>query len=177
MNNLALDGGTIKDIGTVEVTVDSTIGGGAVIDGDVGSLVIDCDHALTLDTATLENLDVTDHGALDVNIDTTLTLSNVTVHGGEIDGADATSGDIASTLDVTGDSTFCGVHLSGGDLTVEGGVTLTLNGGTVCDVSVTGTDATCSGDVVASTIDVTGDSTFSAVKLSHGDLTVESGSR
>jgi fibronectin-binding autotransporter adhesin len=174
LNNLALDGGTIKDIGTVEMTVDSTVGGGAVIDGDVGSLVIDSDHALTLDTATLENLDVTNHGALDVNIDTTLTLSKVTVHGGEIDGIDATSGDIASTIDVTGDSTFCGVHLSGGDLTVESGVTLTLSGDTVSDVAINGVNA-ASGDVVASTIDVTGDTTFSQVTMTDGNMTVEGG--
>ena len=172
LNNLALDGGTIKDIGTVEMTVDSTIGGGAVIDGDVGSLVVDSGRILTLDTATLENLDVTNHGALDVNIDTTLTLSNVNVHGGAIDGADATTGDLASTIDVTGDSTFCGVHLSGGDLTVESNVTLTLSGDRVSDVAIAGTDAL--GCIVASTIDVTGDSTFCDVSLSGGNLTVES---
>jgi hypothetical protein len=173
LSNVALDGGTIKDIGTVEVTVDSTVGSNAVIDGDVGSLVIDCGHALTFDTATLENLDVTNHGALDVNIDTTLTLSNVAVHGGAIDGADATTGDLASTIDVTGDSTFCGVHLSGGDLTVEAGVTMTLSGDRVSDVAINGTDA--SGCIVASTIDVTADSTFCDVSLSGGDLTVEAG--
>jgi hypothetical protein len=174
LNDAALDGGTIKDNGTVEMTVDSTIGGGAVIDGDVGSLVIDCDTTLTADGATLQNLDVTNHGAaIDIDSGTTLTLSDVTVHGGTIDGVDATSGDLASTIDVTGDSTFCGVHLSGGDLTVESDVTLALSGDRLSDVAINGTDA-ASGGVIASTIDVTGDSTFCGVHLSGGDLTVES---
>jgi hypothetical protein len=173
LNDAALDGGTIKDNGTVEVTVDSTIGGGAVIDGDVGSLVIDCDTTLTADGATLQNLDVTNHGAaIDIDSGTTLTLSDVTVHGGAIDGVDATSGDLASTIDVTGDSTFCGVHLSGGDLTVESDVTLTLSGDRLSDVAINGTDA-ASGGVIASTIDVTGDTTFSEVTMNGGDLTVE----
>ena len=178
LSNVALDGGTIKDNGTVEMTVDSTVGGGAVIDGDVGSLVIDSGHILTVDTATLQNLDVTNCGAtVDIDSGTTLTLSDVTVHGGAIDGVDAApSGSVvASTIDVTGDSTFCNVDLSGGDVTVESNVTLTLSGGSVSDVTITGTDAACSGDVVASTIDVTRDITFSHASLTSGLLTVDSG--
>src|SRR5262249_5852041 len=63
LNNAALSGGTIKDVGTVDMTVDSTVGGGAVIDGDIGSLVVDSGHTLTVDTATLQNLDITNSGA------------------------------------------------------------------------------------------------------------------
>ena len=170
---VGLDGGTIKDNGTVEVTADSTIGGNAVIDGDVGSLVIDCGKILTADNATLQNLDVCNHGTLGIDSDHTLALSNVVVHGGAIEGTDASGCIIASTIDVTGDSKFCDVSLSGGGLTVEGGVKLTLSGGTVSDIAINGTDA--SGCIIASTIDVTHDSAFSDASVTGGGLTVGCG--
>ena len=80
--------------------------------------------------ATLTDVDLHNCGQVTVDNDTTLTLSGTTIHGGEIDGANATAGDLASAIDVTGDSTFCDVKLSHGDLTVEGGVTLSVEGDT-----------------------------------------------
>ena len=158
---------TVSD-GTLETSCGGLIQVGCGSDTTIECASIACGTDVQVDsgaTLTLDNDTVTGttfHDAcsaiLAVDGDTTSTLSGVTVHGGAIDGVDAaTSGDVvASTIDVTGDSTFCGVHLSGGNLTVESDVTLTLSGDKVSDVAIAGTDA--SGSIVASTIDVTGDS-------------------
>jgi len=124
--------------------------------------------------ATLTHVTLNNCGEITVDSDSTLTLSGTTVHGGAIDGSDASGCIVASTIDITGDSTFCDVKLSHGDLTVEGGVTLTLNGDTVCDVAIENGTVT-SGGVTAGTIDVTGDTTFNDVTLDDGNLTVEGG--
>jgi fibronectin-binding autotransporter adhesin len=146
---------------------DVTITGGTLETSCGGLIEVVCGSDTTIECATIAC-------STDVQVDSaaTLTLSGVTDHGGSIDGTDASGCIVASTIDVTGDSTFCGVHLSGGDLTVESNVTLTLSGDRVSDVAITGTDA--SGCIVASTIDVTGDSTFCDVSLTGGNLTVES---
>ena len=146
---------------------DVTITGGTLETSCGGLIQVACGSDTTIECATIAC-------GTHVQVDSaaTLTLSGVTDHGGSIDGTDASGCIVASTIDVTGDSTFCGVHLSGGDLTVESNVTLTLAGDRVSDVAITGTDA--SGCIVASTIDVTGDSTFCDVSLSGGNLTVES---
>jgi fibronectin-binding autotransporter adhesin len=146
---------------------DVTITGGTVETSCGGLIQVVSGCNATIDCATIGC-------GTDVQVDSaaTLTLSGVTDHGGSIDGTDASGCIVASTIDVTGDSTFCDVHLSGGDLTVESNVTLTLSGDKVSDVAVSGTDA--SGCIVASTIDVTGDSTFCDVSLTGGNLTVES---
>ena len=107
--------------------------------------------------ATLTDVNLHNCGEVTVDGNTTLTLSGTTVHGGTIDGTDASGCVIASTIDVTGDSTFCDVNLSGGDLTVEGNVTLTLSGVTVDGTTID--DYTDSGSfVIPGTIHVTGDS-------------------
>ena len=155
---LVLEGGTTMSGGTLSI---ESSGGVEIVNGGGSG------------GATLTNVTLYNCGEVTVDNDTTLTLSGTTVHGGAIDGTDASGCIVASTIDVTGDSTFCGVHLSGGDLTVESNVTLTLSGDRVSDVAINGTDA--SGCIVASTVDVTGDSTFCDVSLSHGDLTVEGG--
>jgi fibronectin-binding autotransporter adhesin len=124
--------------------------------------------------ATLTDVNLQNCGEISIDGDTTLTLSGTTVHGGTIDGTDVSGCVVASTIDITGDSRFCDVGLSHGDLTVEGGFTLTLNGGTICDVAIEdGTVTSCG--VIAGTIDVTGDATFTNTNLNDGNLTVESG--
>ena len=124
--------------------------------------------------ATLTDVNLQNCGEISIDGDTTLTLSGTTVHGGAIDGTDVSGCVVASTIDITGDSRFCDVGLSHGDLTVEGGLTLTLDGGTICDVAVEdGTVTPCG--VIAGTIDVTCDTTFISTTLNDGNLTVESG--
>ena len=95
-----IDGTTITDDGTIHVTANSTLDGNAVVDGDVGVLTVDSGVTLTLDDATLENLNVTNGGALQIDGGDKLTLSKVSIAGGTI--ADAGS------IDVTGDSTLSG---------------------------------------------------------------------
>ena len=77
------------------------------------------------DGATLTDVNLQNCGEISIDGDTTLTLSGDAVHGGAIDGTNASGDIVASTIDVTGDSTFCDVGLSHGDLTVESDVTLT----------------------------------------------------
>ena len=183
LSGTTVDGGSVADPGSIDVTDDSAINdttvNGATGDPDKSGVVtVESDVALTLDNTTLETLGVANHGTLQVDGDTTLTLSDVTVHGGAIDDYSSTgpSGSIvAGNIDITGDSTFCGVDFHGGNLTVEGGITLTLAAGD----SITGTtieDGTVtSGGVTAGTIDVTGDTTFTSTALHDGNLTVEGG--
>ena len=154
-------GGTITDDGTIHVTANSTIDGNAVVDGDVGVLTVDSGVTLTLDNATLENLNVTNGGALQVDGGDKLTLSKVSIAGGTITDA--------GNIDVTGDSTLDGgVSLNNGALTVESEVTLTLAGATI-----DGTTITDDG-----TIHVTANSTIDGNAVVDGDvggLTVDSG--
>ena len=160
-------GGLIQVVCGSETTIEcANIACGTDVEVDDGA-------TLTLDNVTVTGTTFHDacNAVLAADGGTTLTFSGVTVHGGSIDGTDASGCIAASTIDVTGDSTFCGVRLSGGDLTVESNVTLTLSGDKVSDVAINGTDA--SGCIVASTIDVTGDSTFCDVSLTGGNLTVE----
>ncbi len=79
-----IDGTTVTDDGTIHVTADSTIDGNAVVDGDVGVLTVDGGVTLTLDDATLENLNVTNNGTLQVDTNDKLTLSQVSIAGGTI---------------------------------------------------------------------------------------------
>ncbi len=95
-----IDGTTVTDDGTIHVTADSTIDGNAVVDGDVGGLTVDGGVTLTLDDATLENLNVTNNGTLQVDKNDKLTLSQVSIAGGTITDA--------GSIDVTGDSTLSG---------------------------------------------------------------------
>ena len=154
-------GGTITDDGTIHVTANSTIDGNAVVDGDVGGLTMDGGVTLTLDDATLENLNVTNGGTLRIDGGDTLTLSKVSIAGGTITDA--------GNIDVTGDSTLSGgVSLDNGALTVESEVTLTLAGATI-----DGTTITDDG-----TIHVTANSTIDGNAVVDGDvggLTVDGG--
>ena len=154
-------GGTITDDGTIHVTANSTIDGNAVVDGDVGGLTVDGGVTLTLDDATLENLNVTNGGTLRIDGGDTLTLSKVSIAGGTITDA--------GNIDVTGDSTLSGgVSLDNGALTVESEVTLTLAGATI-----DGTTITDDG-----TIHVTANSTIDGNAVVDGDvggLTVDGG--
>ena len=76
----------------------------------------------------IDGVTIANHGSLQLDDGAALALSGVAVHGGSIDGTDASGSIVASTIDVTGDSTFRDVNLSGGNLTVEGAI-LTLDDG------------------------------------------------
>ncbi|HEX3503105.1 MAG TPA: FecR domain-containing protein [Xanthobacteraceae bacterium] len=89
LSGAVVDGGDIFDGGNIEVAASSTIGGGALVQGACGQLTVDAGVTLTLDDATLENLDATNHGKLQVDSGHTLNLTNATISGGTIneDGA------------------------------------------------------------------------------------------
>jgi hypothetical protein len=160
-----LAGGTIDDAGTLSVTSSSAIDN-ARVDGG-GDLTVASGATLTLSEVTLD--DVTLSGSFSnsdtLTIDDTVTLAGATLAGGTIDDA--------GTLSVTSSSAIDNARVDGGgDLTVASGATLTLDADTLSAITIDGVDAT-TGGVVASIIDVTGDSTFTDVTVNNGDLTVE----
>ena len=115
-----LDGGTVADDGNIDITSSSKITDGAVVQGDVGALTVDSGIILTLDDATLENLDVTNDGTLQVDSGHVLTLSNTTVDGGTI----VIDAGATLTLD---DATLENVDvINHGTLHIDSGDTLTL---------------------------------------------------
>src|SRR5579862_7230017 len=162
--NVIDDSAIVVASGTTLTLEDGT----TIVGGGTGTLTVDSGSTLAIDSggATLACLSVDNCGGeITIAADTTLTLHRVTVHGGDIDGTDAlpTGSIVASTIDVTGDSRFCNVDLSGGDVTVEKGATLTLDGGTVSDVTLQ-TD----GDGL---IEVgCGGSTFDGVTINDGSI-------
>ena len=114
-------------------------------------------------------------GNLTVEGGVTLTLSGDTISGTTIEDGTVTSGGVtAGTIDVTGDTTFSNTALNDGNLTVEGGKTLSLSGDTISDAAIEDGTVT-SGGVIAGNIDVTGDTTFCNTTLNDGNLAVEGG--
>ena len=140
-------GGTIMDDGAIHVTANSTIDGNAVVDGDIGVLTVDGGVTLTLDDATLENLDVTNGGTLRVN--GSVTLSGVTVNGGTIDDT--------GTLLVSASSEIENATVNGGgDITVTGGQILTLDAVTLDNVTVSGSVSNASTLTIDDTVTLSG---------------------
>ena len=114
-------------------------------------------------------------GNMTVEGGVTLSLSGDTISGAAIEDGTVTSGGVtAGTIDVTGDTTFTNTTLDDGNLTVEGGVTLALSGGSIIGTTIE--DGTVSsGGVVAGNIDVTGDTVINSSSINDGILTVEGG--
>jgi hypothetical protein len=159
--------------GTIRVTGDSTIDGGATLHN--GAVMIGSGVTLTLDAVTVNGTGTTGEGTIDVTGDSTidggatlhngavtvesgvtLTLDNVTVNGTAITGE--------GTIDVTGDSTIDGsATLGNSAATVESGVTLTLDDMT----TVNGTTITDKGTIVLDgTVKLTGGATLEGVSRS-----------
>ena len=61
----------------------------------------------------------------------------MTIDGGTINGTDASGSIVASDIDVTGSSTIENVDMTGGDLTIASGVTVTLDNVVLDNVAVT----------------------------------------
>ena len=122
LNGATIDGGTIDDTGTLLVSASSEIENATVNGG--GDIAVNGGQILTLDAVTLENLYVINDGTL--QIDDSVTLTGVTINGGAIDDT--------GTLLVSGSSEIENATVNGGDvggLTVNGGVTLTLDDATL----------------------------------------------
>jgi fibronectin-binding autotransporter adhesin len=142
LNDVKITGGTITDNGTIEVTGDSTIKGGATVQG--GTLSIDSGVTLTLDTDTLTGL--------------------LTITGGTVDLA-------ADTTTVSGLTTISDATVQDGTLSVDSGVTLTLDTDTLTGLTVTGGSV----DLAADTTTVSGPTTISDATVQDGTLSVDSG--
>ena len=178
---LTLDDATItgqfgiihSNCGTIDVIGSSEIDNTSL---SLGQVNVESNQTLTLDNAVLDSDTVTlvsavvhDHDVgANLRVEDTLFLVNATVNGtGTIDNC--------GTIDVQGDgsqSEIDGVTIANhGSLQIDGGATLVLNDVAVHGGSIDGTDA--SGCIVASTIDVTGDSTFGDLAVEKGNLTID----
>jgi len=160
LSGATVDGGTIDDNGAIEVTASSTLDGNAVVQGDVGALTVDSGAILTLDDATLENVNVTNDGTLQVDSGHVLTLSDSTIDGGTIvidSGATLTLDDAVlenvnvinhGTLHIDSDNTLTlsNTTIDGGAITDSGAIVINEN-------SEIGGNTVVQGDVGAVTID------------------------
>ena len=143
LDGVTINGGTINDYslavpsgnivaGNIDITGSSTISGVNLNHGDV---TVESGQTLTLDSDTVTGTSFTADGAI-IQIDggTTLTLNGVSITGGIINdySVAAPSGSIvAGDIDVTGSSAIHNASINHGDVTIEAGQTLTLDGVTV----------------------------------------------
>ncbi len=160
-------GGTITDNGTVEVANYSVIVNGHVT-GNL--LTIDAGGTLNLNGATISVATVTNNGLIDV-------LGSSTINNGAQLSGGQLKIEAGQTLTLDG-TTVTGSTINGTDaastIQIDGNQTLTLSGTTIDGGTINGTDAT-TGGIIASDIDVTGDSTIENANLNNGEVTVESG--
>ena len=134
-----VEGGTITNNGTIEVNANSTIDGGAAVNG--GTVTVDSGATLTfgngsLDSGTLNNVSVTDHGAITIASGETLTIggsSNTITSGSSATSTIDNSGTFALANSAT--VTLSGVQI-GGNITV--GINATLTVGTASSGNATG---------------------------------------
>jgi hypothetical protein len=138
--SLMLDGGTTVTGGTLLIHVGFPVGS---IEGTV---------EIGTGGATLDHVTVTNNNSLTIDDSNTLTLSHVTINGGIINAGTFSDG-LGGTIDVIGDSSINGITadngdgfttvnaiLNNGEVTVESGVTLTLDNVTVNGTVFTGLD-------------------------------------
>ena len=161
LSDTAISGGTINDGGTIDVTHDSTIGGGATLNN--GAVTVEAAAKLTLDGVTVSGTTITDGGTIELD-DTVKLTGGATIQGpsGDEAGAIANYG----TLEVAGNATLLDIALiNGGGVEVDGGQTLhfensTLLGGTLA---------------IIGTLDSTGDSSILAAITNDGIIEVQNG--
>ena len=166
--NLTVEGGV-----TLTLSGD-TISGTAIEDGTVTSGGVTAGTIDVTGDTTFSNTALND-GNLTVEGGKTLSLSGDTISDAAIEDGTVTSGGVISgNIDVTGDTTFCNTTLNDGNLAVEGGVTLTLSGGSIIGTTIEDGTVT-SGGVVAGNIDVSGDTVINDSSINNGILTVEGG--
>jgi FecR protein len=162
-STLVLDNGTTITGGTVTIgpvgTLEVVTALGATLDGvsvsNSGTVQVDEGSVLNMNGATVTGGIVTDNGTVKVSAGKTLNLSGVALTGGSINNL--------GTVDIIGDSSITNDALSNTQLTVDGGKTLTLDGTTV-----TGGIVTDNG-----TIHVTGDSAIDNTSMTAGQVTVD----
>jgi fibronectin-binding autotransporter adhesin len=142
LSAVAINGGIINDFsadasgnvisGDIDIAGSSTISGAHLNNGQV---TVESGVLLTLDNDTVTGTHFSDTagGAIQIDGGTTLTLDGVTINGGIINdfSTDASGNIIAADIDITGPSTISYAGLNHGNVTIEGGQELTLDGDTV----------------------------------------------
>ena len=178
LNGATINGGTLADNGTIDVTDSSSINGitahfhttNASLNG--GKVKVESGATLTLDNVTVNGTTFNDSGSgatIQIDAGTTLTLYEATIDGGTInDYSSFLHGFIIlpGTIDVTGSSKIdSNAVLNNGNVTVESGVTLKLD-----DVTVNGTTFTDTGTVF---VDSTHKLTLNAATITGGTVTID----
>jgi VCBS repeat-containing protein len=150
LSHATINGGTINDFsappsgsviaGDIDVTGSSTISNAHLNDGQV---TIAANQTLVLDNDTITGthfVDTADGAVIQIDGGTTLKLDHATIDGGTInDFSTLPSGSrIAGDIDVIGSSTISNAQLNHGNVTIESGQTLTLDGDTVTGTAFAG---------------------------------------
>ncbi|MDR3661159.1 MAG: hypothetical protein P4L86_12345, partial [Mycobacterium sp.] len=179
LNGAAINGGTITDDGTIDVTADSSINGTTAGAPPVTTYALLNNGAVTVEsgvTLTLDNVTVTGTTFTDIASSSTIKVDSgdtLKLNGAAINGGTITDN---GTIDVTADSSINGTTagvppvttnalLNNGAVTVESGVTLTLD-----NVTVTGTTFTDTSSGAILSVDATDTLTLSGVTIHGGTI-------
>ncbi|SDT38284.1 Npun_F0296 family exosortase-dependent surface protein [Bradyrhizobium canariense] len=207
LNDVTVTSGTVtnKANGIIDLTgtavlKNGTLGNSGVIDFSGTGNALDNElvtntgtiEVLALGALTLDQLTAVSNAGGTIAIDGTgtLTLNGATIDGGTINDYSTVSGSIvAGDIDVTGSSTISNASLNKGQVTIESGQMLTLDGTTVTGSSITdsGTvnvnatqvlklnDVALSGGAIsnAGTVEITGSSSIENDTLGNTQLTVD----
>ncbi|MFC4839373.1 hypothetical protein ACFPFP_13100 [Bradyrhizobium sp. GCM10023182] len=154
LSNTEISGGAIDGAGTIDVTVASTIDGGATL----STSAVTADAKLMLDGITVSGSVITDNSSIE--LDHTVKLQG----SAKIQGGPVTNN---GTLEISGAATLLNdVVTNHGTVKVDGGQALTLSGTEISGGAINGTG----------TIDVTGASKIDGgATLSTSTVTVEAG--
>ena len=164
------------DASTLVADDGTTISGGTLTIGSVGTFEVTSAVGATLDGVSVGN-----SGLVQIDAGSRLNLDGTTITGGTV-----TDG---GTIEVTGNSSINSASVNGGQVTVDAATTLTLDGTTVTGTTITdgGTvkvdigqtldlsGVTLTGGAISNLgfIDITGDSSISGDALSNNQLTVD----
>jgi len=160
------------------VLKDGTLNNNGVLDAETGAVlqhetVVNTGtiEVLALGSLTLDQLTTVDNtsGTIAIDGSGTLTLNDAAINGGTINDYSPPSSPsgsiIAGDIDVTGSSTISNAHLNNGNVTIESGQTLTLDGTTA-----TGTHFTDTADGAIIQIDGDTTLTLSGVSIDGGTI-------
>jgi outer membrane autotransporter protein len=183
----SITGGSVTNIGTLEVTGGTTTLTGANVTNTGGNMIIDNGGTLQTKGVTITGGSVTNNGTLEVTGGTTtLTGANVTNTGGSMiidnggtlqtKGVTIAGGSVTNkgTLAVTGGTTTltgANVTNTGGNMIIDNGSTLQTQGATITGGSVTnnGTLAVNGGTTTLVGVDLTNNN---QIKVDGGTLTL-----
>ena len=163
-----IKGGTISDLGKIEVKGSSKIDQNAILNN--GGVTVDANQTLTLDNVTVNGTTFTDTAAgatLTVDDGAKLTLSHVTIDGGTVnDGTAAGTNGKFGAIEIQASSRIDqNAILNNGGVTIDSGQTLTLD-----NVTVNGTTFTDTAAGATLTVDDGAKLTLSHVTIDGGTI-------